>query len=172
MKRLIRTLVVIVLLSVLASCAVGTSPQVPASTQSALATMDVTPSTAHSTVEPPRTKLVQTFPECSGMQKLQGAVQFDWPTLAEHLQDFSRSQWTYYSCDQSASNVASLYRQDLPRPPYGMEETNWLERQEGTLGIFFSQKGAWDYIWFVPQPDDAQKSYVIISETFAYVECF
>lgn len=105
------------------------------------------------------------------MQLLTDPVQFDWPNLEEHKQDFFRSTWTYYSCDEAAPHVASLYQQDLPQPPYGMQETNWLERTEGTLGVYFSQTGAWDYIWFIPQRDDVQKSYVIIAETFAYVEC-
>ncbi len=103
---------------------------------------------------------------------LAGPVKFDWPDLAQHQQDFSRSQWTYISCDQPAAQVAALYRQQLPRPPYSMDETNWLDRPEGALGVYFAQTGAWEYIWFVPQPEDAQKSYVIVSETFAYVECF
>ncbi len=105
------------------------------------------------------------------MQALTGPVKFAWPNLDARLQDFVRPWWSYFSCDEPAAKVSALYRQELPKPPYNMDETNWLERPEGTLGIYFSETGEWDYIWIVPQPADPQKAYVIVAETFSYVEC-
>src|SRR5512146_528185 len=158
------------LLSLTAACS-ATVPTDVAATAPILAA--ATPATASRTAGPTLAvstrKASASFPRCPGMELLTEPVQFDWPTLAEHQQDFSRSQWTYFSCDEPAAEAAALYRQELPQPPYGLEETNWLDRQESALGVYFSQAGAWDYIWFVPQPGTAQKSYVIISESFAYV---
>ncbi len=105
------------------------------------------------------------------MQRLEGPVKFTWPNLEARLQDFVRPWWSYFSCDEPPAQVAALYRQQLPKSPYNMEETNWLERPEGTLGIYFSQTGEWDYVWIVPQPGDPKKTYIIVAETFSYVEC-
>ncbi len=169
MKWVSRSLLILWLASLMAACSTA-APLSSGATP--LATPAPATALAASTLPASTKKPAPGFPHCNGMLLLSEPVQFDWPNLAEHKQDFSRSQWTYYSCDQSASKVASMYRQDLPRSPYSMDETNWLVLQEGTLGVYFSQTGAWDYIWFVPQPDDTQKSYVIVAETFAYVECF
>ena len=111
------------------------------------------------------------LPHCEGLQKLKEPVKFDWPNLNDHMEQFIGTAWEYYACEQAPADVARLYREQLPEPPYNLQETNWLERQEGTLGIYFSQTGLWTYVWFIPQPNDPQKSYVIIAESFASVEC-
>ena len=171
MNWIIRRLLALLLSWMLAACSAGMPADVPAMLDPAPDTALAISATPVRTGTPGKTVAVQALPPCSGMQTLQNPVQFDWPNLDEHRQEFSRSRWAYYACQQSAEEVAARYRQALTQPPYSMEETNWLDRQEGTLGVFFAQTGAWQYIWFVPQPEDPQASYVIVAITFAYVEC-
>jgi hypothetical protein len=98
-------------------------------------------------------------------------VDFDWPNLDAHFQEFLGSIWSYYSCEQPQADVSSLYREQLLMPPFNLQEVNWFDREEGALGVYFSQKGSWHYVWIVPQPDDSQRTYVIIAESYAYIEC-
>ena len=170
MKWMSRLLMAVWLPFVLVSCAGGSASN-QAIDSPAPATRVPGAFTVTSTPPPAKTQAPRAFPRCDGMQALKDAVDFDWPNLADHKQEFWRSQWTYFACEQPAEEVAALYRRQLTEPPYGMEETNWLERQEGTLGVYFSQAGSWAYVWFIPQPNDPQRSYVIIAESFTYVEC-
>jgi hypothetical protein len=51
----------------------------------------------------------------------------------------------------------------LVQPPYNLVEINWVERQQGFLGLYYdSPTLAWFYIWVVPQAQDKQNSFVII----------
>ncbi len=172
MERACKILLAVWLSSLMVGCSAGASasPSVAAPVATAAAPAMASPVDAP-TVIPGTKEAMPAFPQCTGMQKLSEPVNFDWPNLNEHRQEFFRSQWTYFICQEPASEVAASYRQHLPKPPYAMDETNWLERPEGSLGVFFSQKGAWDYIWFIPQPENPQASYLIVAETFAYVEC-
>ncbi len=150
-----------------AACSAGS----PVETATVPLAASATVSSATATVLPTQVQSSHAFPHCDGMQALTGPVKFAWPNLDDRMQDFVRPWWSYFSCDEPAGEISALYRQALPKPPYNMAETNWLERPEGTLGIYFSQTGEWDYIWIVPQPADPQKAYIIVAETFSYVEC-
>ena len=172
LKCLFRVLMAVWSPVLIVACSASTAPIPSMPAPLASSTTEVIASRAPTAAPAPVTKeAMPPFPPCKGMQSLSDPVNFEWPNLNEHRQEFSRSQWTYFACEQPAPEVAASYRQQLPEPPYSLDETNWLERQEGTLGVYFSQKGAWDYIWFIPRPNDPQKSYLIIAETFAYVEC-
>ncbi len=111
------------------------------------------------------------FPHCKGMQVLKDPISFDWPNIEQRIRELAGSFWTYLACEQPATEAARLYREQLPEPPYNLHEMNWLEREEGTVGIYYTRGGLWDYVWIVPHPDDAQRSYVIIAESYTALSC-
>ena len=155
----------------LAACSSPASPAAPAAASlptEALAA-PATPSPT-STPSARRTEM-PPFPACKGMQKLDEPVVFDWPNLKASMEQFIASAWDYYSCDQPAAEVITLYHEPLGKAPYNLWEANWLEREQGTLGIYFSDSGLWYYVWFLPQPDDPAKSYIVLAESMASVEC-
>ncbi len=156
---------------VLAACSPATPASAPPVPPAPSPTVAAISQVATPTAQLDKASTPVLFPVCKGMQKLKDPIEFDWPNLREHIDEFIGTAWEYYACEQPAAEVAQLYRQQLPLAPYNLEETNWLERQEGTLGIYFSQTGAWNYVWFIPQPGDPQKSYVIVTESFASVDC-
>lgn len=166
-----RSLLVISLLMVLAACSAPATPGTPTLPASPTVSPVATSVAATLPSAPQSTDSLSALPHCDGMQELKNAVQLDWPNLEQRKQEFISTAWQYYSCEQPPAQVAALFRQQLPKPPYNMQETNWLEREEGTLGIYFSQTGLWHYVWFISQPGDSQKSYVIVAESFASVEC-
>ncbi len=174
LSRVLRSLAVLWMCGALGACAPAASARTPLPTAwpsdpAAAATASLPPSSATST--PSGTSAMPPFPECTGMQKLDQAVQFDWPNLKTSMEQFIASAWEYHSCAQPPAEVAKLYRAALPNDPYKLWDSNWLEREQGTLGIYFSQSGLWYYVWFLPKPGDARGSYIILAESFASVEC-
>ncbi len=159
------------LLLLLAACSAPGTPGMPTLAASPIASPVATSAAASLPPPPKSTESLPALPHCAGMQELKDAVQLDWPNLEQRKQEFISTAWRYYSCEEPPAQVAASFRQQLPKPPYNMQETNWLEREEGTLGIYFSQTGLWHYVWFISQPGDPQKSYVIVAESFASVEC-
>ncbi len=126
---------------------------------------------ATSTPLPPTKSPIDLFPRCEAMQVLSNKIKFDWPNIDQRIRELQGSHWTYLSCEQPQVEVAALYRKQLPQAPYNLHETNWIEREEGSVGIYYTRAGTWDYVWIVPQPNDAHTSYVIIAESFTALSC-
>jgi len=114
--------------------------------------------------------LLKSLPKCDGILVLDNPVKFDWPNIDERLQELSDALWGYYSCPGPQAEVAAFYRNQMPKPPNNMDETNWVERAEGSVGVYYNGASTWIYLWVVPQPEDAQKSYVIVAESLDPVQ--
>ncbi|MGD0751544.1 MAG: hypothetical protein ABSA23_09055 [Anaerolineales bacterium] len=112
------------------------------------------------------TYLLTRLPSCDGIQILEKPIVFDWPNIQERLQELSGAFWGYYSCNGPQAQVAAFYRAKMPKPPYNMNETNWVVRVEGTVGVYYNDASkTWIYLWVVAQPNNPQKSYVIVADT-------
>ncbi len=115
--------------------------------------------------------LLQKLPKCDGIQVLDEPIKFDWPNIDERLQELADAQWGYYSCPAPQADVAAFYRKQMPKPPTNMYETNWVERAEGSVGVYYNGSSTiWTYLWVIPQPDDALKSYVIVAQSLDPVQ--
>jgi len=114
--------------------------------------------------------ILSVIPRCDGIQILDQPVKFAWPNVEQRLKDLEGSDWGYFSCPRPAAEVSAFYREQMPRPPYNLNETNWVDRSEGTLGVYYhTARRAWTYMWVVPQPGDLQTSYVIVAQTASEV---
>jgi hypothetical protein len=115
--------------------------------------------------------LLQKLPKCDGIQVLDVPIKFDWPNIDERLQELTDAQWGYYTCPGPRADVASFYRELMPKPPFNQIETNWVERTEGSVGVYYNGSTTiWTYLWVIPQPETAQKSYVIVAESLEPVQ--
>ncbi len=135
------------------------------STSSSESTVTAPPST---TSTPPTNAeyALSQIPHCAGIELLDQPVKFAWPNVEQRLKDLAGSAWGYFSCSQPQAVVSAFYREQIIKPPYNRQETNWIDRQEGTLGIYFHAASQnWLYLWIVPQSADNQKSYVIVAIT-------
>jgi hypothetical protein len=116
--------------------------------------------------------MLTILPKCDGIQILDNPVKFDWPNIDERLQELSGAQWVYYSCPEPREKVSTFYREWMTKPPSTMIETNWVERSEGSVGVYFNgSTSLWTYLWVVSQPEDAQKSYVIVTQVLGAINC-
>jgi len=111
--------------------------------------------------------LLSSIPQCTGLEVQESPIAFSWPNI-EQITD---ATWGYYSCDQSQAAVAAFYKAQLPEAPYDYLETNWVERGDGTVGVYYVLAGTWMYIWMIPQPGDPQRSYVIVAISSQVVSC-
>lgn len=110
--------------------------------------------------------ILSLMPRCTGVQVLDQPVKFDWPNVEKRLEDLAGADWGYYSCPRPAAEISAFYREQMPKPPYNLTETNWVDRSEGSLGIYYhATRLTWMYVWVVPQPGDAQAAYVIAAQT-------
>ncbi len=117
------------------------------------------------------TALLEKLPRCDGIQILDTPVEFDWPNIDERLQELSDAQWGYYICPGQKEDIATFYRERMPKPPYNQIETNWVERTEGSVGVYYNGSTTiWTYLWVIPIANDAQKSYVIVAESLEPVQ--
>jgi len=151
----------------LAACAPADEPP-PATAASMAPAPALTESLPTSATAPDSTgaDLLKNLPKCAGIEVLAAPVAFDWPNIQERLQELSGGLWGYYSCDGPQAQVAAFYREQMPRPPTNMPETNWVARAEGTVGVYYNGSSlTWIYLWVVAQPGNPQKSYVIVAET-------
>jgi hypothetical protein len=115
--------------------------------------------------------LLQKLPKCDGIQVLDNPIKFDWPNIDERLQELTDAQWGYYSCPGPGEEVATYYRERMPKPPFNQIETNWVERTEGSVGVYYNGSTTiWTYLWVVPQSQDTQQSYVIVAESLEPVQ--
>ncbi len=114
--------------------------------------------------------ILSVTPRCDGIQILDQPVKFVWPNVEQRLKDLEGSDWGYFSCPRPVAEVSAFYREHMPTPPYNMNETNWVDRSEGTLGIYYhTARQTWTYLWVVPQPGGLQTSYVIVAQTASEV---
>lgn len=93
-------------------------------------------------------------------------VMFDWPNIRRRMKDLKDGYWAYFSCSGAPASVVTFYQTNLVKPPYNMVEINWVERQQGFLGLYYYTPAAsWFYIWVIPQPQDPQASYAIVVQS-------
>lgn len=115
--------------------------------------------------------LLLRIPKCDGIEVQEKPIIFSWPNIETRIEELGEALWGYYGCEQSQAEVVAFYRAHMSEPPYNNQETNWVERSEGSVGIYYNSANAWLYIWIVPQPDDPEKSYVIVAISYVLVDC-
>ena len=114
--------------------------------------------------------ILSVIPRCDEIEILDQPVKFVWPNVEQRLRDLEGSDWGYFSCPRPVAEVSAFYRERMLQPPYNLNETNWVDRSEGTLGIYYHPvRQNWTYMWVVPQPGDLQTSYVIVAQTASEV---
>lgn len=151
-------------------CAACTGPGQAGAGPAALPSAASTP-TPYSTMVVPTPMSIPAYilsllPRCTGIQILAQPVKFDWPNVEKRLKDLEGADWGYFSCPQPAAEISAFYREQIPKPPYNLKETNWVDRSEGALGIYYHDaRLTWMYVWVVPQPGNAQAAYVIAAQT-------
>ena len=103
------------------------------------------------------------FPLYPGTEQLSAPVTFEWKNL-NAAYNIPYSQWAYYSAYASYKEVAAFYKNKSIAPPFTNISLFWKETDNGTLGAWFQEASANKYtrIWFIPNPDDDRKSYLII----------
>jgi hypothetical protein len=127
-----------------------------------------TPSTPSSspTPLPAGARILSDLPKCEGIEIAASSVTFDWPNIEQRFRELADSDWYYFSCPQPSDVVSSFYRENATQPPYLLSETNWIDRPEGSLGIYFhSVKRFTLYLWIVPQSTNHQATYLIAAFT-------
>ncbi len=109
--------------------------------------------------------LLKTLPKCDGIEIMDNPIKFEWPNIELRIKELEGSVWGYYRCPGSQADVAAFYREQMPKSrPTIYYETNWVERKEGAVGVYYDGVN-WIYLWVVPQPDNTQMSYVIVSQS-------
>jgi len=153
------------------ACSTGT-PTGPATSQGTFPATRVPTSVPAVASVPVSTNeyLLSRIPHCTGIQLLEPFT-FDWPDLNQRIRELNTNLWGYFGCDQRQSEVARFYREQMPKPPYNMQETNWIDRKEGSVGVFYNSAYAWTYLWVVPRSPNSPGSYVIIAQSFQLVSC-
>jgi hypothetical protein len=133
----------------------------------ALPTATTAPLQPTSDLQAQAESLLSYIPNCNGLQALDTPIVFSWPNLDQIV----GASWGYYSCNQSQSAVAAFYRDQLPKAPYDDMEINWVERDNGTVGVYYVTSGTYLYIWMLPQPDNPQASYIILAIDSEIIDC-
>lgn len=166
--RLAEYTFVLVCLSLCAACA-GTGQAVPASLPRPAASPTSITSSTPAVIPTPMSiaeYILSLIPHCDGIQVLAQPVKFVWPNVEQRLKDLEGSDWGYFSCPRPVAEVSAFYREQMPQPPYNLNETNWVDQSEGTLGVYYhAARRTWTYAWVVPQPGNLQASYVIVAQT-------
>lgn len=156
MNPLCRTSLIIwvCLLSACASVPAPTSVQNPT---------PLPPATPAPSPEPTITQVYVPFdiPLCQVGRELDEPLKFDWPGIDQ----VGEADWYYYRCGQSAGDLATAYRTEMPQPPLNWREDAWVELPEGTLGVFFhSGHQAWIYLWFLSDKTSPTSSNLVLAE--------
>ena len=115
--------------------------------------------------------LLLKIPKCEGMEVQEEPIIFSWPNIETRIKELGDAMWGYYSCNQSQADVVAFYRAHMSEPPYNNQETNWVKRSEGSVGVYYNSANAWLYIWIVPRPDNPEKTYVIVAISYVLVHC-
>ena len=103
------------------------------------------------------------FPLYPGTEQLPEPVKFEWKNL-NTAYAVPYSQWAYYAVHAPYPEVAAFYKSKSIAPPFANISLYWKETEKGVLGAWFQEASADKYarIWFIPNPDDGGKSYLII----------
>ena len=103
------------------------------------------------------------FPFYPGTEQLSEPVEFEWKNLGTAYA-VPYSEWAYYNVHASHTDVAAFYKSKSIAPPFANISLYWKETEKGVLGAWFQESSANKYarIWFIPNPDDDAKSYLII----------
>jgi hypothetical protein len=113
------------------------------------------------TSEPVGDYVPSDVPRCQGVKMLDRALKFEWVGV-DAVGD---GAWYYYHCDQKPGDLATLYRPVMIKAPYEWGEINWVERPEGTLGVYFNTvRQNWLYLWFLSDTTSAGGSYLVVAE--------
>ncbi len=162
--RLSKYVLILVCLSLCVACtSAGQSVPPPRPAASPTPIMTSVPM-AVSTPMPIADYILSVIPRCDGIQILDQPVKFVWPNVEQRLKDLEGSDWGYYRCPRPVAEISAFYREQMLKPPYNMRETNWVDRSEGTLGVYYhTARQTWTYMWVVPRPGDLQASYVIVA---------
>jgi hypothetical protein len=115
--------------------------------------------------------LLVNIPACAGLQVLDEPVTFSWPNISSRMEEIGSAQWGYYHCDQTQSEAAAFYKENLTKPPYRYLESNWVEREEGVVGVFYVWEGTWMYVFIVPYPGQPEKTLVAVAISAKEVDC-
>jgi len=114
----------------------------------------------------PAAALQTRVPECAGSRPLDHAVDFDWPQKARREREFASAQWAYFTCEGPYRTVADAFRRIATLPPFILGETNWIERPEGALGIYYDYvRNVWCYVWFVPDPERRGRTLLAVTQS-------
>jgi len=111
--------------------------------------------------------LLSNIPKCTGMEILKNPIDFSWP----NIEQVEGATWGYYSCDQSQPELAAFYRAQLPQAPYDDMEINWVQRGDGTVGVYYVTAGTYMYVWMLPQPDNSLESYAVVAIASEMIDC-
>ena len=111
--------------------------------------------------------LQSNIPRCSGMEILKNPIDFSWP----NIEQIEGATWGYYSCDQSQPELAAFFRAQLPQAPYDDMEINWVQRDNGTVGVYYVTAGTYMYVWMLPLPNNSQESYAVVAIASEMIDC-
>jgi hypothetical protein len=170
--RIAKFVLTIWCLSLVTACTIA-----PQKGNSSISAPISTPTTEpYSSGDPPNSRamsesLLFRIPKCYGIEVQEKPIIFSWPNIETRINELGDALWGYYSCDQPQAEVVAFYRAHMPDPPYNNQESNWVEREEGSVGVYYNSANAWLYLWVVPQQDDPQKTYVIVAISYILVDC-
>jgi hypothetical protein len=111
--------------------------------------------------------LLSYIPSCTGLEVQGSPIVFSWTNLDQ----IKGATWAYYRCNQPPTGLAAFYRDKLPKAPYKYMEVNWVEKDNGTVGVYYVTAGIYLYIWMLPLPDNPQESYVIVAIGLELIGC-
>jgi hypothetical protein len=125
------------------------------------------------TIKAMGTSLLVNVPKCDGLEVLEEPVFFSWPNIESHLEKLETdgALWGYYLCNLLQSDAAAFYRAQLSKLPYRYMETNWVDRTEGSVGVYYVWEATWMYVWTVPVQNEIGKSYLIIAISSSQLDC-
>ena len=109
-----------------------TTPTIPA-LASAPAAVTSSPAAVSNSMALSKSLLLR-IPKCSGLEVQEHPIVFSWPNI-EELGD---ALWGYYGCDQPQAEVVAFYKAHMAEPPYNNQETNWVERAGGSVGVYYN----------------------------------
>lgn len=107
--------------------------------------------------------VIDRMPLCSGIEKLDAPLVFDWPDIEEALEKLKEYNWGYYRCALSQPALLAFHRQNMSKPPHLWREVNHAEHNGGIVVLYYQPfMVIWMYMWMLPNPDK-QTSYLVIA---------
>ena len=98
------------------------------------------------------------IPIYSGAKQVQKGT---WAIPAEQG-EWSKVEWRYYESDDSADDVASFYKSQMPSE--GWHETMWMEA-EGVAWAYYSKNGEEDGAMFWVASDEGETFFALMRST-------